>query len=116
MPGAASHPDQNSNIRIQGADVYSANGAIAIKNGTAIITKGSACALTLALPTAGTDDGKELSVMSTTAFAHTVTTPTNGLNGADHIATFGSAAGNCIELVAYNGSWWMKSEIGITLS
>jgi len=63
MPGASSHPDQNSNIDIAGADAMAADGAIAIKNGTIVITKTSAAALTLALPTAGADDGKQLALL-----------------------------------------------------
>ncbi len=116
MPGALQHPDQKSNLAIQGGDAYAADGAINIKNGTAFITKGTAAALTLAAPVAGTDDGRELLIVSATAAAHTVTTPANAINGADHIATFGAAIGNVIHLVAYNGVWYMVSQIGITLS
>src|SRR5690348_7387465 len=102
-------------------EVDSADGAIALKEGTVLITKGTAAAMTLALPTAGLpsaggDDGKTLRIMSTTAAAHTVTTPSSGLNGASHIATFAAAIGNCIMLVAYNGSWWKLSATGITMS
>ncbi len=84
------------------------DGAIAIKSGAVIITKGSAAALTLADPTAGTDDGKQLNIYSTTAFAHTVTIA-GGLNGAGagaDVGTFTAAAGNWLRLVAYNGKWY----------
>lgn len=102
-------------------EVDSANAAIGLKEGTVFITKASAEALTLALPTAGLpsaggDDGKELEIVSTTAYAHTVTTPASGLNGASHIATFGTAVGNNIRLKAYSGGWYVISSIGITLS
>jgi hypothetical protein len=84
----------------------SADGAIGIKNGRVYITKGSACALTLALPTAGDDDGKVLEVTDTTGFAHTVTTPSNGINGSKHIATFAGGIGQKLRLEAYNGGWY----------
>jgi hypothetical protein len=102
-------------------EVEAASGAIGIKKGTVLITKATAAALTLALPTAGDaaaggDDGKVLFIMSTTAAAHTVTTPATGINGASAIATFTSAVGNQITLIAYNGKWYMQSQINITLS
>jgi hypothetical protein len=102
-------------------EVESANGAIGIKEGVAFVTKGTAAALTLALPTAGLpaaggDDGKRLTVLSTTAAAHTVTTPAAGINAASTIATFGAAIGNCLNVVAYNGSWRVLPGTGITIS
>jgi hypothetical protein len=46
-----------------------------------LITKGSRpCVITIAAPTAGADDGKELVIVSTTAFAHTVTNTSPGFN------------------------------------
>lgn len=94
----------------------SAAGAIGIARGAVMITDGSAAALTLALPTAGTDDGKVLRIVDTTGAAHTVTTPANGLNGNHHIATFDGTVGAVLELVAYNGTWWGGRVTGITLS
>ena len=88
--------------------VASADGAISIKDGYVMITKAGVAALTLADPTATTDDGKELTVISTTANAHTVTIA-GGLNGAGSgadVGTFGAAAGNRFTVVAYNGKWW----------
>jgi hypothetical protein len=86
-----------------------------------IVTKGSAAAITLSAPTAGLqsaggDDGKELAVLSTTAFAHTVTTPANKINGNKLTATFAAAVGNMVEFYAYNGIWYMRSQQGITLT
>lgn len=101
--------------------VASANGAIALTQGAVVITKGTAAALTLAVPTAGLpaaagNDGQILRIVSTTAAAHTLTTPANGLNGNRLTATFGAAIGNFIELVAYNGVWYVLASAGITLS
>lgn len=104
-------------------EVESADGAIGIKEGTAVITKGTAAALTIAAPVAGLpsaatpgDDGKVLRIVSTTAAAHTVTTPANKLNGNKLTATFAAAAGDGITLIAYQGVWYVHSNNGITLS
>lgn len=128
MPAILStSPDFNTNLAaaINGGrvvEVDAASGAIAVKEGTVVITKSSGAAvMTLALPvagaqTAGGDDGKVLRIVSTTAQAHTVTTPATGYNGATHIATFAANIGSAFELVAYNGSWYMLNTIGITLT
>lgn len=105
--------------------VLAADGAITIKSGKVIITKGSAAAITLAAPTAGLlaaggDDGKELEVYSTTAFAHTVTI-SGGLAGAGasaDVATYGAAAANRMRLFAYNGAWYLSggAVVGVTFA
>lgn len=94
----------------------SASGVIAQKTGTLFITDASAAALTLAAPTSGTDDGSKLSIVSTTAAAHTVVTPANKLNGTHTTATFAAAIGNSVDLVAYQGVWYVWNSIGITVS
>lgn len=106
--GEVSHP-----VTTVGAD-----GAIGVKSGLVAVTKGSAAALTLAAPTAGDDDGKRLTIYSETAFAHTVTQTTPGINGggtASDVATFGAAAGNAVVLIARNGTWWTEQLKGVTL-
>jgi hypothetical protein len=84
------------------------DGAIALKNGSVFITKGSAAALTLAAPTAGTDDGKALRITDTTGFAHTVTTPSNKINGNKAVATSAAVVGDMVTFVAYNGVWYVN--------
>lgn len=84
------------------------DGAITIKHGVVRLTKGSAAAITLAAPTAGTDDGKQLWIISNTAFVHTVTIA-NGLKGAGvsaDVGTFTAAVDNGFGLYADNGAWW----------
>jgi hypothetical protein len=84
---------------------------------TAFITTGSADAATLALPVAGADDGKILTVISTTAFAHTITTPASGLQpGNLHICTFTAAAGNYCQFTAFNGAWWVGNKLNATIT
>jgi hypothetical protein len=88
--------------------VASADGAITIRNGIVVITKGSAAALTLAAPTATTHDGYVLYIDAHTAHAHTITLAT-GLRGAGagaDVGTFGGAIGDGIVLYAYNGAWY----------
>lgn len=95
---------------------------ITIKQGTVIITSGGVNALTLAIPVAGSlnaggDDFKRLKIIAQTAHAHTVTTPADGINGADDTATFGAAVSNTIDLLAYNGVWYVDgTPKGVTLS
>jgi hypothetical protein len=94
----------------------SADGTVDIVNGTIYISKGSAAAITLAAPTDGTDDGKVLKFVSTTAYAHVITSPVDGFNaaGSSGTATFGAAKGNSIVLMALKGHWYVRSAIGIS--
>jgi hypothetical protein len=96
------------------------------------ITTGSADAITLAAPISGGgfagasgavfpnmqgNDEFELNFYSTTAFAHTITTPLLKINGSLHIATFGAAVGNNITFVAHAGVWYVQgAPVGVTLS
>src|SRR5215469_1825918 len=60
------------------ADAISFPGTVIINNPSAIDN----CTLALPLPGAqpGGDDGKTVEIFIATAFVHTVTTPTNGIN------------------------------------
>ena len=101
--------------------VAAASGAITIKEGTVIITKAGVAAMTLAAPTAGAqsaggDDGKELVIISNTANAHTITTPSNVINGNKTVNTFSGTLPNACEFVAYQGVWMSTYNTGGTLS
>jgi hypothetical protein len=89
-------------------EVKSGDGAIlSVAGGVVFITKGSAAALTLAAPA---NDGARLVIISTTAFAHTVTVA-GGIAGAGasaDVGTFGAAAGNGVTLISYNGLWYVE--------
>ena len=104
----------------QPVELAAANGAIASKAGLVMITKtGSLAALTLAAPTAGTDDGKMLTIVAATAFAHTVTNASPGFNNAGasgDVATFGGAIGDSMQVVAYNGRWHVFCVRNVTLA
>ncbi len=89
-------------------EIASANGAIqSIAGGQVYITKAGVCALTLA---AQAIDGARLTIISTTANAHTVTV-TNGIGGAgsgSDVGTFGGAIGDGVTLISYNGYWYVE--------
>lgn len=88
--------------------VASANGAITILDGYVFLTKAGVAAMTLADPTATTDDGKMLTFIATTANAHTVTIAggLNGVGAGADVGTFGGAVGDRFTVVAYNGKWY----------
>ena len=93
---------------VQPVQVASANGAInLLDGGQVVITKGSACALTLAVPVR---NGVELTIISSTAYAHTVTV-SGGIAGAGasaDVGTFGGAVGDGVTLMSYNSLWYVK--------
>ncbi len=95
------------------------DGAVAVRPSRKyVITKAGVLAATLAAPTAGTDDGVEISIISATANAHTLTatgllqTGTANVN----VATFAAQAGAGLTLRAYNGKWQVVAAVGITFS
>lgn len=108
--------------RFAAEEVDSASAAIGIANGVVFITKAGVAAMTLAapaagLPASGGSDASELTIVSTTANAHTVTTPANGINGANHILTFAAVVGTQVILRAKGGVWYVEpSSPGITIS
>jgi hypothetical protein len=98
----------------------SGDGAIAVTQGAVVITKASVAVLTLAAPTAGTDDGKVLLIVASTAHAHTVTNAAPGFNApasaaTSDVATFDGEKGSNLELIAYNGAWYVINLLGVTL-
>lgn len=101
------------------AAAYGADGAITQRSGVVVITKGTAAALTLADPSTA-DNFKRLVIISATAAAHTVSNAAgSGLNAggaASDVATYGSAIGNAMELVAYGGKWLVVSLRNVTLA
>lgn len=99
-----------------------ASGAVAIPDGdtTVFITKSSAlAALTLADPTSGIHDGLRLTVVATTAYAHTLSNAAgSGFNGggaSSDVGTFGGAVGDNIRLIAYGGKWHVMGTTNVTL-
>jgi hypothetical protein len=115
---AANSPDSDTvlgqALNIDQLEVHTGTGGagvVGIKGGKVIIADSGAALLTLVAPTAGAisaggDDGKVLIIESTTAQAHTVTTPANKINGSKLTATFAAVADH-IELIAYQGVWYV---------
>lgn len=105
-------PADGSNPELETARVVhvTADGAIAIPDMDTVfvITKGSACAMTLADP-AVADNGTILYFISTTAFAHTVdNTAGSGFNGGTHkVATLDAQVDAGFALVADGGKWYV---------
>jgi hypothetical protein len=102
-------------------------------SGTVILNNSQAGAYTIAAPVAGAvqvtmvppnnhevftggNDGTRLRIVSSSAFAHTVTGPLNSINGVGSTLTFAAAAGNAVELEAYNGVWYTVNTKGVTVS
>lgn len=85
---------------------------------TYVVTKAGVDAMTLAAPTATTDDGLTITISSNTANAHTLTA--TGLlqcgTASVNLATFAAHPGAGLVLMAYQGRWSVISSTGITFS
>jgi hypothetical protein len=68
----------------------------------------------------GGDDGKQITILSTTAQAHVITTAAGKVIGANGTAygtiTFAANIGCSIVLKAWNGLWYVVLSNGVTLS
>lgn len=121
VPNATNDPTLAVLDAPYGVTVLSASGAVAVTQGFCPITKAGVAVLTLALPVAGLpsaggNDGQRLRFLDTGGHAHTITTPSNGINGNKLTATFGGTAAQFLDLTAYNGVWYEGANSGITLS
>lgn len=72
-----------------------------------LLTKGSAAAITIGVPTTA-DNGKMIAVHSSTAFAHVITQSTVGFNakGSSGTATAATPFTGLLLLVAQGGNWY----------
>ena len=116
----ASAAEVNSQLDKETLQTLVADGAITVKSGVCKIAKTVAgvVAATLANPTDVTDDFKKLLIISNQAQANTVTVTGgfgNGGTGKD-VCTFGGAIGDCIEVQAYGGKWYVTGGTGFTLA
>lgn len=93
------------------------DGAITHIDGVHALTKASAGAYTVSVPTAA-EEGMRLVIISRTAFAHVLTVASGlGGNAADDVLTFGNKVGNNITLIADNGFWVPDgTAYGVTIS
>jgi hypothetical protein len=85
---------------------------------TYVVTKAGVDAMTLAAPTATTDDGVIITVTSATANAHTLTATGLLQTGTASVntATFAAQKGAGLTLMAYQAKWNVISSVGITFS
>jgi hypothetical protein len=98
---------------------YVAAGPIAETSGCVTLAKTVAgiMAMTLANPTADTDDFKVLHILNAQAQANYVTCTGGFGNGGSSydVATFGAAVGNTLTVMAYQGYWYVIGAYGCTL-
>lgn len=108
----------------QGAPTpITASGAVSPHQpGIYYITKAGVAALTLAAPTVGIDDNVVIEFISTTANAHTITTPAAGniqdgnTSGHNTVMTFNADKGANCKMRAYQGTWYVEQEVGCSLT
>lgn len=99
--------------------VYTADGAVPVATGTAVLAKTSAIAATLAAPTAA-QNGIIIRFIAGTAFAHVVTA--TGLiddgvtGGAKNTITLGAFVGAAATVMAYNLHWVLQSKTVATVA
>lgn len=94
---------------------YTAAGAIT-PGGVALLQTGAASAMTLAQPVAGSqlqggNDFMRMRIVALDAHAYTVTTAANGISGASGTGdtlTCAGSVGDSVELVAFNGQWYIS--------
>ena len=89
--------------------------------GTSFIETAGVNATTLAAPVAGApsaggNDGLDITIIDVGGHAHTVTAPANSIVPAHHLLTFGGAAGSFVTLRARNGKWFPLAISGVTPS
>jgi len=110
----------NASPNLQTKQIISASGAgkISLSNPLVIITAGATATLTLPAPASPAQDGLELSIISTTGFAHTVTATGLFNNGtaAVNLATFAAFSGANLQLVAFGGEWYVTSQNAVTIT
>ncbi len=91
---------------------------ITVKNGVCTVDGAGILASNLAQPTATTDDFKRLKIIALSAHAHTVTVPATGWGGntALTVATFSGVVGDCLDLLAYQGIWYVTNVHQVTFA
>ena len=88
--------------------------------GSNFITTAGVNGTSLATPVPGAagtgDDGMIVRIFDAGGHAHTVTTSANKIVPGHHLITFGGTAGSYIELEAFDGLWYPKDNLGVTIS
>jgi hypothetical protein len=89
--------------------------------GTSFIETSGVDACTLATPVAGApsaggNDGLEITIIDNSGHAHTVTATANKITPSHHLITFNGTQGSFVTLVARNGFWIPVQQSGVTIS
>lgn len=89
--------------------------------GTSFIESSGVDACTLATPVAGDpsaggNDGLEITIVDNGGHAHTVTTAAGIIVPAHHLATFNGTQGSFVTFIARNGKWLVLASSGVTIS
>lgn len=89
--------------------------------GTSFIESTVVDACTLATPVAGApsaggNDGLEITIVDNSGHAHTVTTAANKITPSHHIITFNGTQGSFITLIGRNGFWLPVQQSGVTIT
>jgi hypothetical protein len=89
--------------------------------GTSFIETAGVDATTLATPVAGApsaggNDGLEITIIDNSGHAHTVTCASNVITPSHHLVTFNGTQGSFVTLVARNGKWIPVQSSGVTIS
>lgn len=113
--GQAAQVDPNAQTIV----TASVDGAldIPVQNTLVLVQKAGVCAMTLAAPTTA-QDGLEVTILSATANAHTVTY-TAGFYGdttSSDVATFAAKVGASMTIKAQGGKWGVVSLANVTLA
>ena len=113
--GQAAQVDPNAQTIV----TASVDGAldIPVQNTLVLVQKAGVCAMTLAAPTTA-QDGLEVTILSATANAHTVTY-TAGFYGdttSSDVATFAAKVGASMTIKAQGGKWGIVALANVTLA
>lgn len=89
--------------------------------GTSFIETAGVDATTLATPVAGApsaggNDGLEITIIDNSGHAHTVTCSAGVITPSHHLITFNGTQGSFVTLVARNGKWLPVQSSGVTIS
>lgn len=86
------------------------------ESGEYLLTKGSAAAVTLAVPV---EDGQRVTITSASDFAHVITGTGlihDGTTGAHNTATFAAYKGASVTFVGYGGKWYTQASVAATIA
>ena len=96
---------------VEAAQTLVADGAITVKNGVCVIAKTVAGVVnaTLADPVATTDDFKRLTIVNGQAQLNVITSASSfgGGGAGEDVATMSATIGDTLNLMAYQGKWYI---------